>query len=110
MQRDEATLLDILRAAKLALEFRGDLSFAELSRDLKTRSSVLHQLMILGEATKRLSQGFRKEISDIPWRRIAGMRDLLIHAYDEVDLETVWQTLERDLPRLIETLEDLAPS
>ena len=109
MQRDDATLLDILRAARLALEFRGGLDRAAFLTDLKTQAAVLHELLVLGEATKRLSAAFREEHSDVPWKAIAGMRDRLLHGYDDVDLELVWKTLDEDLAALLERLEPLAP-
>jgi uncharacterized protein with HEPN domain len=55
--------------------------------DLKTQSAVLHQLMVLGEAVRRLATGFRESHPEIPWALMAGMRDKLIHAYDAVDLD-----------------------
>jgi uncharacterized protein with HEPN domain len=107
MQRDQATLLDILRAARLALEFGGGLTRSVLEDDLRTQSAVLHQLMLLGEGVKRLSDRFRDEHSEIPWRLIAGMRDRLIHGYDDVDLDQVWETVVEDLPELIPSIERL---
>lgn len=61
----------------------------------------------MGEATKRLSEEFRAETSNIPWRKIAGMRDLLIHAYDHVDPEEVWNVLQTSIPSLVAQLNDL---
>ncbi len=110
MQRDDATLLDILLAARLALEFRGDLTEEAFAEDLKTQSSVLHQLMVLGEAVKRLSDSFRRQHPETPWKGYAGMRDRLIHGYDSVDLGEVWRTLEEDLPELVSVVEPLVPS
>ncbi|MEE8522734.1 MAG: DUF86 domain-containing protein, partial [Thermoanaerobaculia bacterium] len=104
------TLLDILRAASLALEFKADLDRSAFFADLKTQSAVLHQLMILGEAVKRLSDAFREQHPETPWRGYAGMRDRLIHGYDGVDLEEVWRTLEGDLPDLLAAVEPLAPA
>jgi uncharacterized protein with HEPN domain len=109
MSRDDATLLDILRAARLALGFRAGFDKAGFLTDLKTQAAVLHELLVLGEATKRLSVGFRDEHSDVPWKAIAGMRDRLLHGYDDVDLDLVWKTLDEDLPALIARLEGLAP-
>lgn len=110
MQHDEAALHDIIRAARLALIFAEDVADAEeLERDLKTRSAVLHQLLILGEAVKRLSPAFRQSRPEVPWREIAGMRDILIHAYDAVDLDEVWRVLERDLPFLLAQLASESP-
>ena len=109
MPQDDATLLDILRAAQLAVAFKGDLDKPAFLNDLKTQSAVLHQLLVLGEAVKRLSEGFRTSHPAIPWRMIAGMRDKLIHAYDAVDLDEVWKTVDIDLPHLITLLEPLEP-
>ena len=109
MPHDEATVLDIVRAARLARAFVRGIDREAFFADLKTQSAVLHQLLIIGEAVRRLSAGFRNRQDAVPWRAIAGMRDKLIHAYDEVDLEEVWQTVQRDVPRLIEQLEPLVP-
>jgi uncharacterized protein with HEPN domain len=109
MWRDDATLLDILRAARLALEFRGRLEKAAFLTDLKTQAAVLHELLVLGEAAKRLSAAFREEHPDVPWKAIAGMRDRLLHGYDDVDLDLVWKTVDADLPALVTRLEALAP-
>ena len=109
MCRDDATLLDILRAARLALDFRGQIDKPGFLGDLKTQAAVLHELLVLGEAVKRLSTPFREQHSEIPWKAVAGMRDRLLHGYDDVDLDLVWKTLEEDLPDLIELVEKLAP-
>jgi uncharacterized protein with HEPN domain len=77
--------------------------------DIKTQSSVLHQLMVLGEAVKRLSDGFRTRHHEIPWSLMAGMRDKLIHGYGIVDLEEVWKTANRDMPDLLRWLEPHLP-
>ena len=109
MHRDEATLLDIAMAARLVLEFIEGMDKAAFLDDVKTQSSVLHQLMVMGEAVKRLSDGFRTRHPEIPWSLMAGMRDKLIHGYDIVDLEEVWKTANRDVPDLLRWLEPLLP-
>ena len=108
MSRDDAIVLDILSAARLTIEFLGDLDKDTFLRDRKTQSAVLHQLLLVGEAVKRLSERYRNASPDIPWRRVAGMRDVLIHQYDVVDLEEVWKTARVEIPRLISQLEPLA--
>lgn len=109
MSRDDATVLDMVRAARLVVEFTRGLDKGAFLADRKTQSAVLHQLLVLGEAVKRLSASYRARHSAIPWRPIAGMRDRLIHGYDAVDLEAVWQTASVDIPRLVGLLEGVAP-
>ena len=109
MSRDDATLLDMLKAARLVLAFKGKLAKNAFLRDVKTQSAILHQLLVIGEAVKRLSEEFRGRHTQIPWIRIAGMRDKLIHAYDAVDLHEVWNTVTKDIAPLIIFLEGLVP-
>ena len=109
MSRDDAIILDILKAARLTIEFLGNLSKDAFFQDRKTQSAVLHQLLLIGEAVKRLSESYRNEHPDIPWKRVAGMRDVLIHQYDDVDLEEVWKTIRVEIPGLTAQLEALAP-
>lgn len=109
MSPDDATLLDIIKAARLALQFAAGFDEAGFLNHPKTQSAVLHQLLLLGEAVKRLSQGFRSQHPEVPWKMIAGTRDKLIHKYDDVDLEEVWRTIERDLPELVAMLEPMTP-
>ena len=110
MSRDDAVILDILTAARRAVEFATGLTKDQLGADIKTQSAVLHQLLVLGEAAKRLSDSFRSAHPQTPWKAIAGMRDRLIHGYDDVDLGEVWRTLVADLPALIVALEPLVPA
>jgi uncharacterized protein with HEPN domain len=109
MARDEATLLDIARAATFVLEFKQDVDKDEFLKDYKTQSAVLHQLMVMGEAVKRISPDFRTRHPEVPWSLVAGMRDRLIHGYDIVDLDEVWRTAEVDVPELLALIEPLLP-
>jgi uncharacterized protein with HEPN domain len=105
MLRDEATILDMIRACRLVLAFGDGMDEMSFSSDLKTQSAILHQLLVLGEAVKRLSDEFRLAHPEMPWRTIAGMRDNLIHEYDAVDIAEVWKTSTTDIPPLIAALE-----
>jgi uncharacterized protein with HEPN domain len=109
MSRDDATLLDMLKAARLVVAFKGKLTKKAFLRDIKTQSAILHQLLVIGEAVKRLSEEFRGQHPQIPWTRIADMRDKLIHQYDAVDLDEVWKTITKDIVPLISFLEPLVP-
>jgi uncharacterized protein with HEPN domain len=105
MERDAGNLLDILAAATLVRQFTIGMSRAEFESDVKTQSAVVRQIEIIGEATKRLSDEFRSAHAEVPWKKMAGMRDVLIHAYDEVDLEEVWNVIQHYVPQLIGLLE-----
>ena len=109
MRPDQETLTDVVRACRLIVEFSAGLDRERFLGDLKTQSSVVHQLLVLGEAAKRLSARFRELHRDLPWSAMAGMRDKLIHAYDEVDLEEVWRTAEIDIPNILRRLGSIVP-
>ena len=101
MHPDSATVLDILHAARSAVRFSVGLDKPAFLADEKTQSAVLHQLLVLGEAVKRLSTPFRLAHPELPWKMMAGMRDKVVHEYDDVDLDEVWETLANDAPRVI---------
>ncbi len=105
MPRDDATLLDILQAARLARDFAAGLTHDSFLEKRQIQASILYQLVVIGEGVRRLSGNFRDAHGDMAWREIAGMRDHLVHAYDAIDLEEVWNTLQVDLPRLIDWVE-----
>ncbi|MEA3246221.1 MAG: DUF86 domain-containing protein [Gemmatimonadota bacterium] len=75
--------------------------------DARTQDAVVRQLEILGEAAKRISAVTRALAPDVPWSRIAGMRDRLIHDYVGFDLAIVWQVVERDAPGLRDAISRL---
>lgn len=109
MSRDVIWLMDICNAARDVLAFSAGIDFCEFERDRKTQAAILHRLMVIGEATKRLSSEFRESHPEQPWLRIAGLRDRLIHEYDGVNLARVWDVVQNYVPELIRLLEPLIP-
>jgi uncharacterized protein with HEPN domain len=109
MNRDNASLLDIARAARLVIEFAQGSDKAGFLSDVKTQSAVMHQLLVMGEAVKRLSDQFLEAHSEVPWSQAARMRDKLIHGYDVIDLEEVWQTATTDVPEFLSAVEPFLP-
>lgn len=71
------------------------------------QDAIIRRIEIIGEATKNLPVPFRKKYSDIPWREMAGMRDILIHDYFGVNVSIVWRTIKKDLPKLKAQIEEL---
>ena len=92
-QRDRQALEDILCVLDRALEF--PIPDAQTLEDTTyLQDAVIRCLEVLGEATKRLSREIRIAHTQVPWRAMAGMRDVLIHAYDQIDLEEVWMAYQ----------------
>jgi uncharacterized protein with HEPN domain len=110
MQRDSAALLDIRSAAHHILNFTAGLEFETFAKVVEVHSAVLYQFIIMGEAAGRLSDAFRDQHPIAPWRRIVGLRNILTHRYDAVDLHQVWQIVQNDLPALLQAIHPLLPS
>jgi uncharacterized protein with HEPN domain len=85
----KSSLFDILVAAKNIRDFINGITLEEFEKDIRTSFAVQHQLMVIGEATKRIPQEFRKKNSNVPWKKIAGLRDVLIHQYDNASSSQV---------------------
>ncbi len=109
LPRDLSSVADILLAAKLVQMFIEGSDRNTFETDLMRQSAVVRQLEIIGEATKRLSEEFRANYPEIPWRQMVGMRDILIHNYDDVDLNEVWYVAKISIPTLIKQIEPLVP-
>lgn len=109
MQDDDdlAAIVDIVTASRQALSFVAGMDLERFLTDVKTSSAVILQLLILGEASKRLSAEFRSYHSEMPWSEISRMRDRLIHHYRRTDPKEVWRTVEKDLPEVLRILEPL---
>jgi uncharacterized protein with HEPN domain len=82
----------------------------DLSNDRKLQDAVLHRLTIIGEAVKNIPDILKNKNPDIPWRKIAGIKDILVHHYFGVDLGAIWLVLQKDIPELkgkLQALKDI---
>ena len=109
MARDDAYLIDILDAARLALSYVSGKTRAEFDQDIQCQDAVVRRLEIIGEAARRVSEQTKARFPYLPWSAMMNMRNVLIHEYDAVDLPIVWDTVQNDLPPLITVLERIAP-
>jgi uncharacterized protein with HEPN domain len=107
MRNDQAILIDIETAARRITDFVKGYDRARFRDDDKTWSAVLYQIGVIGEAVKRLSEPFRTGHPSIPWARIAAMRNRVIHGYDTVDLDLVWQTATVSVAELRDAIAPL---
>ncbi len=91
---------DILDSINDIGNFIDGVDFEEFIRDKKTIYSVVRAIEIIGEATKNIPEQIKKKYPEVPWKKMAGMRDRLVHEYFGVDLEILWGTAKEDVPQL----------
>lgn len=110
MPRDDAAyLLDMLLAAQDTIDFASGLTFEQFEQSRLHQNAILKSIEIIGEAAARITVEAKQAHPDIPWPEIVGMRNRLVHAYFDVNLTRVWDTVQQDLPRLIAIIEPLVP-
>lgn len=107
MKDEQAYLLHAIEAIDAIARYTIDGSEAFFA-DGKTQDAVIRNIEILGQAVKGVSEDTRALEPEVPWRKIAGMRDKLIHEYFGVDLVLVWDVVENELPALLPQLERLS--
>lgn len=90
-------ILDGMNKAELLLE---GISYSQFEIDFRINFAVVRALEIIGEAVKRLPEELCQQYPDVPWKGMAGMRDRIIHGYDNVDLQIVWEVVKRDIPQI----------
>lgn len=100
-------LADMLEAAQRLQQYLQGIDRAGFGADPRTIDAVIRNLEILGEAAKRVPEAVRQGAAEIDWRKVAGMRDILAHAYFQVDLDIVWDAAANKVPALVEPLRRL---
>jgi uncharacterized protein with HEPN domain len=95
----------MVEAAEAAVKFAAGKTRADFGVDQMLAFSVLRALEVLGEAASKVSEDTRRKLPAVPWPEIVGMRNWLIHAYHDVNLDIVWRTVQKELPPLIPTIK-----
>ena len=100
MRKDDTVrLLHMLEAARETLSFAKDNTRASLNTDIKLALALVKDIEIIGEAAANVTPEGREILPDIPWNKIVGMRNRLIHAYFDIDLDILWKTIQTISPR-----------
>ncbi|MBI4697812.1 MAG: DUF86 domain-containing protein [Nitrospirae bacterium] len=108
MRKDDSVrLLHILEAAQEAISFTKDKTRESLDSNRQLVLALVKDIEIIGEAAAHVTAERRGELPQIPWNKIIGMRNRLIHAYFEINLDILWKTIIEDIPPLISELEKL---
>ncbi|MFM7449083.1 MAG: DUF86 domain-containing protein [Leptolyngbyaceae cyanobacterium] len=98
---------DISTAIQQTLLYAQDIDQDNLQQDDEKQAAILYRLIVIGEATKRLSDELREQYPMIPWRQMAGLRDVVIHDYDELDFDILWNVIHINLPDILPEIQEI---
>ena len=105
MKDNNIYLKNIIDKAREAFEFCDEMLEKDFLNDAKTQSAVIMKLIVIGEEAKKLSEEITSKI-DLPWKTIVGFRNMAVHEYFDIDLSQVWDTIQIDIPDLINKIEN----
>ena len=100
-------LQDIIESINDIEVFTKDMSFEDFAKDRKTMNAVIRSIEVIGEATKKIPMSIRGEHPSIPWKKMAGMRDKMIHEYFGIDIEILWKSAKDELPPLKSLIQNV---
>jgi|AntRauTorckE6833_2_1112554.scaffolds.fasta_scaffold17317_2 uncharacterized protein with HEPN domain len=90
----------IIESIELINQYSSNMSKHDFYIEQEKQDAIIRRLEIIGEASKKLPENFRNKYSDVPWREMAGMRDILAHQYFGIDLEIAWETIKNKIPEI----------
>lgn len=109
MERDLQFLLDMLQSAELVSKYTARCSKTEFVDNIQLQDSVIRRLLVLAEAARRISDQTRQTLPNISWQEINGMRNRLVHEYNDVNLNIIWDVIKTEIPALIAELKIRIP-
>lgn len=108
-ERNAAYIFDMLQAAEKIQRYISGKNFADFSRDELLRDAIERNIEIRGEAARRISDNFKQKQAEIPWAKIIAQRNVLIHEYDDIELEEIWEVASFHIPRLLTLIRMIMP-
>ncbi|VVB88458.1 Uncharacterised protein [uncultured archaeon] len=101
MKKDPEVFLEhILESIELIENYTANKTISDFIKSVQFQDSIIRRIEIIGEAVKNLPDDVKNSYPEVPWKKIAGMRDVLIHEYFGIDLELTWQVVQKDIPDL----------
>ncbi|MDR1695931.1 MAG: DUF86 domain-containing protein [Endomicrobium sp.] len=104
---DKSYIWDMINASQDIADFTKNLTSKNFNNDKKTRFAVERQLLVIGEASKSVSDAVKKQYPDIPWRKIKELRNIIAHEYGEFLAERIWNISKKDIPELLLNLKKI---
>ncbi len=98
---------DILESAELIESYVSSISEGEFYQTLEKQDAILHRLQIIGEAAKHVPATYRERWKQVPWKDIAGIRDIIVHEYFGITLTMIWKTAIEDIPHLKQQIQSI---
>lgn len=105
MRDPEASLMGVVTYSRRAVDYLDGVSAQEFALDTGVQDQVIRCLTVIGEAARRTPDAVRSKYPQVPWTQMIGMRNRLAHEYDGIGPDTVWLTVQRDLPGILAELE-----
>lgn len=105
MQKDRASFLDILDSCKKIMQYTEGKTLEAFLADTACQDAVIRRIEIMGEAARRISDEMKTKYPELPWQEMIGMRNVMIHEYDGLDIHLVWETVSVDVPALADAIQ-----
>ena len=109
MKQDNQFLVDMLQSAELVQQYTTNCSKDEFVNNVQLQDAVIRRLLVIAEAARRVSETTRQNLLNISWKEINGMRNRLVHEYDDIDFDIVWVVVQQEIPILIRELNLYLP-